>query len=90
MKNYGGYSDDQLIGMLREGEQEIADYLVDKYKNLVRRKARALYLAGGDHEDLIQEGMLGLLKQCGNTSLTKRQAFIRLQVLVSRIRCIRR
>ena len=33
MKNYGGYSDDQLIGMLREGEREIADYLVDKYKN---------------------------------------------------------
>lgn len=62
MKNYGGYSDDQLIEMLREGEREIADYLVDKYKNLVRRKARALYLAGGDHEDLIQEGMLGLFK----------------------------
>ena len=47
---------------LRSGEKEITDYLVDKYKNLVRAKARALYLAGGDHEDLIQEGMLGLFK----------------------------
>lgn len=48
--------------MLRGGEREIADYLMDKYKNLVRKKARALYLAGGDQEDLLQEGMLGLFK----------------------------
>ena len=43
-------------------ESEVADYLVDKYKYLVRQKSRALYLAGGDQEDLIQEGMLGLFK----------------------------
>lgn len=62
MKNYDGYTDEQLIEILRRGEREIADFLVDKYKNLVRKKARALYLAGGDHEDLLQEGMLGLFK----------------------------
>ena len=44
------------------GEREIANYLVDKYENLVRKKARALYLAGSDQEDLLQEGMLGLYK----------------------------
>ena len=62
MKNYDGYSDEELIGMLRRGEAEVADYLLNKYKPLVRRKARALYLAGGDQEDLLQEGMLGLFK----------------------------
>lgn len=62
MKKYEEFTDEQLIEMLRDGEQEIADYLVDKYKNLVRKKARALYLAGGDQEDLLQEGMLGLFK----------------------------
>ena len=62
MKNYNGYSDEELIGMLRRGEAEVADYLLNKYKPLVRRKARALYLAGGDQEDLLQEGMLGLFK----------------------------
>lgn len=62
MKNYDGYTDEQLIEILRSGDREIADFLVDKYKNLVRKKARALYLAGGDHEDLLQEGMLGLFK----------------------------
>ena len=42
MKNYNGYSDEELIGMLRRGEAEVADYLLNKYKPLVRRKARAL------------------------------------------------
>ena len=59
MKRYDGYSDEELIRMLRQGEPEVADYLLEKYKSLVRRKARALYLAGGDQEDLLQEGMLG-------------------------------
>ena len=62
MKRYDGYSDEELIRMLRQGEPEVADYLLEQYKSLVRRKARALYLAGGDQEDLLQEGMLGLFK----------------------------
>ena len=62
MEKYDAYSDEELIQMLREGETPVAEYLMDKYKTLVRKKARALYLAGGDHEDLIQEGMLGLYK----------------------------
>ena len=35
---------------------------MEKYKNLVRKKARAMYLIGGDTDDLIQEGMIGLFK----------------------------
>lgn len=38
------------------------DYLMEKYKDLVRRKARSMYLPGADQEDLIQEGMIGLFK----------------------------
>lgn len=59
---YKDEKDEDLLRRLRSGESEIADYLVDKYKYLVRQKARPLYLAGGDQEDLIQEGMLGLFK----------------------------
>lgn len=62
MGGYEGYSDEELIAMMRRGEAEIMDYLMEKYKNLVRRKARALYLIGGDGDDLIQEGMIGLFK----------------------------
>ena len=55
-------SDEELIIRLREGEQEVMDYLMDKYKNLVRDKAKSMYILGGDSEDLIQEGMIGLFK----------------------------
>ncbi|MDD3339479.1 MAG: sigma-70 family RNA polymerase sigma factor [Lachnospiraceae bacterium] len=62
MEQYEQYSDEELICMLRSGQQEIADYLVNKYKSMVRTKARAMYLMGGDTDDLIQEGMIGLYK----------------------------
>ena len=58
VKDYDTCTDEELIARLRAGEREITDYLIDKYKSLVRTRARALYLVGGDHEDLIQEGML--------------------------------
>lgn len=62
VKDYDTCTDEELIARLRAGEREITDYLIDKYKSLVRTRARALYLVGGDHEDLIQEGMFGLFK----------------------------
>lgn len=62
MNSYENRSDEELIMALRAGDKEITDYLIDKYKNLVRKKANALYLIGGDTDDLIQEGMIGLFK----------------------------
>lgn len=55
-------TDEALIDMLRSGDAEIADYLMEKYKPLVRKKTNAMYLIGGETEDLIQEGMIGLFK----------------------------
>lgn len=62
MDSYQDRTDEDLILALRSGEKEITDYLMNKYKNLVRKKAKALYLIGGDTDDLIQEGMIGLFK----------------------------
>ena len=59
---YKDVSDEQLIGLLRDGQTGVMDYLMEKYKNLVRKRANALYLIGGETEDLIQEGMIGLFK----------------------------
>ena len=61
-KDYEKYSDEELIVRLRDGEGAITDYIMDKYKNLVRRKAKSMYILGADREDLIQEGMIGLFK----------------------------
>ena len=59
---YEGICDEELIDRYRDGENDIADYLINKYKNLVRLRARDMFLLGGDNDDLIQEGMIGLFK----------------------------
>ena len=62
MCRYNEMTDEVLIERLRAGESAIADYLMEKYKGLVRKKARAMFLIGGDTDNLIQEGMIGLFK----------------------------
>ncbi|MGN1183658.1 MAG: RNA polymerase sporulation sigma factor SigH [Oliverpabstia sp.] len=62
IKDFAQYTDEELIEKLRQGEPEVMDYLIDKYKSMVRQKARVLYLVGGEQDDLIQEGMIGLFK----------------------------
>ena len=59
---YEAFSDEELIEKLRQGEDDITDYILEKYKPLVRKKTNAMYLIGGETEDLIQEGMIGLFK----------------------------
>lgn len=63
LKNqYGNLTDEELIKRLEAGESEVTEYLLDKYKPLVKRQAHTLYLIGGENDDLIQEGMIGLFK----------------------------
>ena len=62
MANYEQMTDEQLIRKLRRGDKNIIDYIMEKYKNLVRKEANAMYLLGGENDDLIQEGMIGLFK----------------------------
>ena len=60
--NYETSKDEELILRIRDGEEKITDYIMEKYKNLVRSKAGSMYILGADREDLIQEGMIGLFK----------------------------
>ena len=62
MQDYRQFTDEELIVRLREGEVPVTDYIMEKYKNLVRNKAASMYILGADREDLIQEGMIGLFK----------------------------
>lgn len=62
MSGYEYKTDEQLIRELRQGDKAIMDYIMEKYKNLVRKEANAMYLLGGENDDLIQEGMIGLFK----------------------------
>ncbi len=72
---YREVTDEQLIAQLRAGDPEVMDYLMEKYKNLVRKHANALYLIGGETEDLIQEGMIGLFKAIRDYSPQKESSF---------------
>ena len=55
-------TDEELLLTYRAGEKEILDELFGRYKDMVRIKARSMFILGGDNDDLIQEGMIGLLK----------------------------
>ena len=68
-------TDEQLLCDYKKGNQEIMDYLMVKYKSMVRKKARAMYLLGGENEDLIQEGMIGLIKAVRDFDLTQKTSF---------------
>ncbi len=55
-------TDEVIVEIAKEGDVEAIEYLIIKYKNFVRAKARSYFLIGADREDIIQEGMIGLYK----------------------------
>lgn len=61
-ERFGSLSDEQVVEMSHQGDVSAEEYLLDKYKNFVRSKARSYFLVGADHEDIVQEGMIGLYK----------------------------
>lgn len=75
MSKYDRMTDEQLLCDYKNGNQEIMDYLMVKYKSMVRKKARAVYLLGGENEDLIQEGMIGLIKAVRDFDVTQKTSF---------------
>ena len=75
MNKYAKMTDEQLIQRLRSGENAITDYIMHKYKHVVRKKAKAMYLLGGENDDLIQEGMIGLFKAVRDYDETQETSF---------------
>ena len=59
---YTDLTDEKIVDLSHEGDATAEEYLLDKYKNFVRSKARSYFLVGADHEDIVQEGMIGLYK----------------------------
>lgn len=55
-------TDEEIVGLAKNGNVDGLEYLINKYKNFVRAKARTYFLIGADREDIIQEGMIGLYK----------------------------
>lgn len=82
---YDSFKDEELIDMLRDGSNDVTDYLMIKYKNMVRKNAKNMYILGADEEDLIQEGMIGLYKAVRDYDSGRDASFITFaQLCVSR------
>lgn len=75
MKNYEQETDEVLVEWIRKGDNAALDFLMNKYKNLVRSRARTLFLVGADKEDLIQEGMIGLYKAVRDFEAERKVSF---------------
>ena len=67
--------DESVVDLAREGDNEALEFLIYKYKNFVRAKARSYFLIGADREDIIQEGMIGLYKAIRDFRYDKLSSF---------------
>lgn len=62
VESYDSMLDEEIVLSAREGNATSLEYIINKYKNFVRAKARSYFLIGADKEDIVQEGMIGLYK----------------------------
>nr|WP_323742083.1 RNA polymerase sporulation sigma factor SigH [Salinibacillus xinjiangensis] len=67
--------DEEVVALVHEGNSYALEYLINKYKNFVRAKARTYFLIGADREDIVQEGMIGLYKAIRDFQKDKLSSF---------------
>ena len=75
LDGYQALVDEDVVEYAREGDDAALEYLINKYKNFIRAKARSYFLIGADREDIIQEGMIGLYKAIRDFRLDKLSSF---------------
>ncbi len=68
-------TDEDIVKLAKNGEEFATEYLINKYKNFVRVKAKSYFLVGADREDIIQEGMIGLYKAIRDFRADKLSSF---------------
>jgi len=73
--SFDSMMDEELVLKAREGNKEALEYIINKYKNFVRAKARSYFLIGADREDIVQEGMIGLYKSIRDFKNDKLSSF---------------
>jgi len=73
--NYQDYSDEELVSLANQGNVIAEEYLITKFKKMVKMRARSYFLIGADAEDIIQEGMIGLYKAVRNFQFEKLSSF---------------
>ena len=73
--DYKKLSDEELVELSASGDRRATEVILTRYKNLVLSRAKAYFLAGADHDDVVQEGMIGLFKAVRDFDVTKQASF---------------
>ncbi len=68
-------TDEEVVTMAKSGDKLATDFIIEKYKNFVKSRARTYFLIGADKEDIIQEGMIGLYKAIRDYDVSKPASF---------------
>ncbi len=74
-QDFESMADEQIVKLAQDADGAALEYLLNKYKNFVRTKARSYFLIGADHEDIVQEGMIGLYKAIRDYRAEKLSSF---------------
>ena len=72
---FANQQDEEIISQIKQGDEEALAYLLEKYKELVNIKVGKYFMLGAEHEDVIQEGMIGLFKAIKNYNPNKQNSF---------------
>ncbi len=72
---YSGQKDEELVKLVQQGDKGAQEHLLNKYKPLVKTRARTYFLIGAETEDIIQEGMIGLYKAMRDYQKEKNASF---------------
>jgi RNA polymerase sporulation-specific sigma factor len=72
---YNNLKDEQIISLIKQGDEKALSYLLEKYKNLVNMKVGKYFIIGAEREDIIQEGMIGLFKAIKSFDAEKQNTF---------------
>lgn len=73
--DFNSFKDEELIDFVRKGNDRAQEFIMNKYKTMVKSRARAYFLIGADREDIIQEGMIGLYKAVRDYQRDKNASF---------------
>ncbi|WP_352400892.1 RNA polymerase sporulation sigma factor SigH [Anaerotignum sp.] len=73
--SFAALKDEELVSLAQQGDTQAEEYLMDKFKPLVKARSRAYFLIGADSEDIIQEGMIGLYKAVRDYNREKNASF---------------
>lgn len=73
--NYDSMTDEDLIKIIKSGDKQALNYLIDKYKDLVNIKVSKYFMIGAEKEDIVQEGLIGLFKAIKSYDLEKQNSF---------------